>query len=272
MNKKDISKILLSGSARQKYLLIAEDIGRERHSLPRMLTDSEIRALVDSIKTPQDIKIYNTLRDADQVILHYLLALIYYRTLYSKTIAELDKFTLLWEGYQNTEELVNFILLEIKDSKKRRDIIKKAVKKAGHTIVLNPIDIDKDGYIKVNIQYEGSKKQHYSMEEILDILSKRALKELIEVKSMAQAMLEYMEEKGLSIKLYKDMIKDQIELAVSEKAALSKYSPTHTDPAGEETEYIWQELLPKYRLYPDPQTPPDPKRIEYFKREVLETK
>jgi len=164
MNKKDISKILASGTARQKYLLIAEDTARARHSLSRILTDAELRALVDSIKTPQEIKVYNKLREADKLIMNSLSVLMQFRMLYSKTIVELDKFTLLWDSYQTTEELVNYILLEIKDPHERQAIAQKAVNRAGRYIVLNPINIDKEGLIKIDIRYQGKKKQHISTE------------------------------------------------------------------------------------------------------------
>jgi len=270
MNKKDISKILASGTARQKYLLIAEDTARARHSLSRILTDAELRALVDSIKTPQEIKVYNKLREADKLIMNSLSVLMQFRMLYSKTIVELDKFTLLWDSYQTTEELVNYILLEIKDPHERQAIAQKAVNRAGRYIVLNPINIDKEGLIKIDIRYQGKKKQHISTEEALDILKKRALQELVELKSLAQAMLDYMEDRGLSIKLYKDMIKEQLGLAMAAKSALPKYGPFYELANGVKTPQAWQELLPQYRVYPDPETPPDPKRIAYFRKEILE--
>jgi len=270
MNKKDISKILLSGSARQKYLLIAEDIARERHSLKRILTDSEAKALYDSIKTPQDIKIYNKLRAADKIVSHALMTLIYFRALYSKTISNLDKFMLLWDSYQNAEELVNFVLMEIKNPKERAEIAKKAAAKKSYNLVLHALEIDKDGYIRVDISDLRSKKHNLSMEEMLGTLSKRALQELVEVKSLAQGMLDFMEERGLSIKLYKEMIQEQVKLAMAEQSAIPKYNPTYKTKDGEAYTIKWHELLPQYRLYPDPETPPDPKRIAYFKNEILE--
>jgi len=270
MNKKDISKILASGTARQKYLLIAEDTARARHSLSRILTDAEVRALVDSIKTPQEIKAYNRLREADKLIMNSLSILIQFRILYSKTIVELDKFTLLWDSYQTTEELVNYILMETKNPQDRQAIAEKAVIRTGRYIVVNPIEVDKYGFIKIDIRYKGKKKQNISTEEALEILKKRALYELVELKSLAQAMLDYMEDKGLSIKLYKDIIKEQLRLAMAEKSALPKYSPTWESGDYKRGFMPWQDLLPQYRVYPDPETPPDPKRIAYFRKEILE--
>lgn len=270
MNKKDISKILASGTARQKYLLIAEDTARARHSLSRILTDAEVRALVDSIKTPQEAKVYNSLRAADRVIVQTIATLIYFRALYSKTIGNLDKLTLLWESYQNAEELVNFVLMEIKDPQERAEIAKRAAAKKNYNLVLHALDIDKDGYIRVDISDLRSKKHNLSMEEMLGTISKRALYELVEVKSLAQAMLDYMGDKGLSIKLYRDTIQEQIKLAMAEQSIIQKYNPTYKTTDGEAYTIKWHELLPQYKLYPDPETPPDPKRIAYFKNEILE--
>jgi len=270
MTKKDISKILASGSARQKYLLIAEDVARARLSLSRILTDTEFNALVDSIKTPQEIKVYNKLRNADKAISHSMMTLIYFEALYQNTISNLDKFTLLWESYQNAEELANFILLEIKDPKERREIAKRAAAKRSNSIVFHALEVDADGYIKVDYSDLKSHKIKFSIKEALETLSKRALHDLIEVKSLAQAMLDFMEERGLNVKTQKDMINKTVTDAMSRKAALPKYSPVWGDGKNKRGSMPWQELLPQYVVYPDPETPPDPKRVEYFRKEVLE--
>ena len=45
MSKKDISKILTTGSAKQRALLLAEDIARGKYNTDTILTDHEFNEL-----------------------------------------------------------------------------------------------------------------------------------------------------------------------------------------------------------------------------------
>ena len=56
MSKKDISKILTTGSAKQRALLLAENIARGKYSQERLLTDHEINQLSESFKKPNEIQ------------------------------------------------------------------------------------------------------------------------------------------------------------------------------------------------------------------------
>mgnify|MGYP007113038396 FL=1 len=59
MAKSDIDKIITSGSIRQKLLLIADDRAREHFSYDRLLTDFEHNLIRDSLKTNNEIKLWN---------------------------------------------------------------------------------------------------------------------------------------------------------------------------------------------------------------------
>jgi len=61
MSKKDIGKILTTGTARQRLLIIAEDRARVIYGDERLLTDSDLNKLFDSFKKPNEIKLYNQL-------------------------------------------------------------------------------------------------------------------------------------------------------------------------------------------------------------------
>ncbi len=59
MSKKDIGKLLTTGTAKQRLLLIAEDRARVTYGEERILTDSDFNKLLDSFKKPNEIKLYN---------------------------------------------------------------------------------------------------------------------------------------------------------------------------------------------------------------------
>ena len=57
MAKKDIGKILTTGSLKQRILLIAEDIARGKYFQEKLLTDSDFNQLSNSFKKPNEIKL-----------------------------------------------------------------------------------------------------------------------------------------------------------------------------------------------------------------------
>jgi hypothetical protein len=59
MSKKDIGKILTTGTARQRLLLIAEDRARIIYGEDRLLTEGDFNRLLGSFKKPNEIKLYN---------------------------------------------------------------------------------------------------------------------------------------------------------------------------------------------------------------------
>jgi hypothetical protein len=71
MSKKDISKILTKGTAKQRLLLIAEDVARGRYSKDKILTDHEFNQISDSFKTPNEIKLWNKWKRIDESIMTF---------------------------------------------------------------------------------------------------------------------------------------------------------------------------------------------------------
>jgi hypothetical protein len=68
MAKKDIGKILTTGSPKQRILLIAEDIARSKYFQEKLLTDSDFNQLSNSFKKPNEIKLWNEFRKLDETV------------------------------------------------------------------------------------------------------------------------------------------------------------------------------------------------------------
>ena len=68
MAKKDIGKILTTGSTKQRLLLLAEDNARAKYSQERLLTDHEINQLSESFKKPNEIQLWNKWLKVDRVV------------------------------------------------------------------------------------------------------------------------------------------------------------------------------------------------------------
>ncbi len=58
MSKKDISKSIKNGSAKNKVKLIAEHYALLQTNSKGLFSDSEAQELIDSLKTPQEIRLF----------------------------------------------------------------------------------------------------------------------------------------------------------------------------------------------------------------------
>ena len=75
MRKKNISKILTTGSAKQRAFLIFENIASSKFRRKPLLTEEEYIALYDSFKTDREIDIFNKFLTIDEQVTQALLLL-----------------------------------------------------------------------------------------------------------------------------------------------------------------------------------------------------
>jgi hypothetical protein len=219
MSKKDISKILKQGTAKQRALLLAEDIARAKHNKDKILTDHEFNEITDSFNKPNEIKIYNKFRRADRVVTNALLNLqgLKFETLMN--FANLRGYLILWYSIENTEQIVNIILHEVKDKKERKRIAEKGAK--GGQLLLSRNTVDEEAYLEIDINFDTLLMSDENGK--IDLKSKRTTKEnsllflMNNVKmdainsatrfiSWSQALEDFMEEEGFNVKTYKDLL------------------------------------------------------------------
>ena len=115
MAKKDIGKILTTGSTKQRLLLLAEDNARAKYSQERLLTDHEINQLSNSFKKPNEIKLWNEFRRLDDTVTNAIVNLQGLKFEVLMNYSNLRGYILVWNSIENTELLVNSVLHEIKD-------------------------------------------------------------------------------------------------------------------------------------------------------------
>jgi len=221
MSKKDIGKLLTTGSAKQRMLLISEDVARSKFNKERLLTDHEFRTLSDSFKKPNEIKLWNKFKRADDIITNALINLQGLTFEVKMHYSDLRGYILVWNSIETTELLVNSVLHEIKDPKERKRIAQNGAR--GINLLFSKTTPDEEGYIDIQIDFE---KESYKDENgrILDLKEKpRKSREgtlwyvMNNVKAQAEeaairfiswraAILDYMEETGFNVKTYKDLI------------------------------------------------------------------
>ena len=236
MAKKDIGKILTTGSLKQRILLIAEDIARGKYFQDKLLTDSDFNQLSNSFKKPNEIKLYNEFKRVDDTVTNAIVNL--QGLLYEVKMhySNLRGYIILWNSIENTELLVNSILHEIKDPKDRKRIAENGAK--GINLLFSKTEPDKEGYIEIKTRFE---KETWTDENgkrlkkpivnnslclwnIMNNVKKEVETSVIKYLSWESAIIDYMDEKGFNIKTYKDAIKKMTTQVYSPIIGWPKYS------------------------------------------------
>ena len=211
MAKKDISKILTTGSLKQKLLLVAEQKARHTYGKELILTDHEYNQLSDSFKESNEIKLWNVWnRHAVKIVgaITNLQGLMFEAQM---NYSNLRGYILVWNSIENAELLVNSVLHEIKDPKERKRIAEGGAK--GVDLLFSKTTTDQEGYIDIKIDFEenlGYKEtdltKKYSLLYIMNNVKEEATASAIRFITWRQAIVDYMEENNFNVKTYKDII------------------------------------------------------------------
>jgi hypothetical protein len=218
MSKKDISKVLTTGTAKQRVLLIAEDIAKGKFSKDRLLTDYEFNQLRDSFKKPNEITLWNKFRRADETVINAIVNLQGLMFEVKMHYSNLRGYILVWDTIQAAELLSNHILHEIKDIKERSRISTEACKINRFLMAKNVVD--EEGYIKIDINKEDKK---HTLWEVMNNVKKEAINGAIKFISWKEALLDYMDEEGFNVKTYKEEIDRLTENIYTPVIGWSKY-------------------------------------------------
>jgi len=210
--KKNISKIISSGSIMQRILLYFENNARKSYGLEPILTKAEETAIFNSTKTPAENKKWNDFYDSYALIFGAISNLSLASQKIEKVYSDIRGYILLWYAYDNVEMLANSVLHEIQDPKERKKIAKKAIKwDSLFTLIFTGVSVDQEGYIDTNAPKKKKETEDYKqfrIKELLATLREQAEELIINFLSLRQAIYEYMEEAGVDMKTYKEKIKD----------------------------------------------------------------
>jgi len=234
MAKKDISKILTTGSLKQRILLVAEQRARHTYGKELILTDHEFNQLSDSFKKSNEIKLWNDWnRHAVKVIgaISNLQGLMFEVQV---NYSNLRGYILVWNSIENAELLVNSVLHEIKDPEERKRIAESGAK--GVDLLFSKTAPDQEGYIDIKIDFEkesykGKKyneepdvTKEYSLLYVMNNVKEEATASAIRFLSWRQAILDYMEENNFNIKTYKDILQGFTDRVYAPIIGWAKYS------------------------------------------------
>jgi hypothetical protein len=278
MSKKDIGKLLTTGTAKQRLLLIAEDRARVTYGEERILTDSDFNKLLDSFKKPNEIKLYNQFLGYTKAVNIGVLNLQGLKYEATRNYSDLRGYILLLNSYENSELLVNSILNEIKDPIERDRLAK--IGASGSSLLFSEAVVDKEGFIDIqtNVKKQtkdsnGNPKNKEILEnqltlwEVMNNVKRKAETSAIRYLSWEKALLDFMEDKGFNVKTYKD----KIELLSTEIWApiihwAKYYGENNTGLSKPRVE----KLLSKYKIAPDRQLYEiDEAEYNFFRKEII---
>jgi len=239
MAKKDISKILTTGSLKQKLLLVAEQRARHTYGKELILTDHEYNQLSDSFKKSNEIKLWNEFRKLDDTVTTAIVNLQGLKFEVLMNYSNLRGYILVWNSIENTELLVNSVLHEIKDPKERKRIAEDGAK--GIDLLFSKTEPDQEGYIEIKVDFEKDsykdengerigfkdkprKTKEYSLWYVMNNVKKEVETSVIKYLSWESATLDFMEERGFNVKTYKEQIKQMTTEIYSPIIGWAKYS------------------------------------------------
>jgi hypothetical protein len=284
MAKKDISKILTTGSLKQKLLLVHEQRARATYGKELILTDHEYNQLSDSFKKSNEIKLWNKWNrhavNITQSISNLQGVMFEVQVNYSN----LRGYILVWNSIENAELLVNSVLHEIKDPTERKRIAEVGAK--GVDLLFSKTTLDKEGYIDIKVDFNKDiykdkngkktsfkdkprKSKEYSLLYVMNNVKQEATNSAIKFLSWNQAILDYMDEEGFNVKTYKEILEGFTKEVNDPIIGWFKYQSDMPTFLGDPNPVL-DKLKSKYAITPIIQELEIDKNIyNYFKNEFL---
>ena len=263
MAKKNIDKVLTSGSPKQRLLLIAEERARGKYFKERLLTEGEFNKLNESFRKPNEVKLWNEFRNLDDTITNAIINLQGKMFEVLMNYSNLRGYILVWNTIENAELLVNSVLHEIKNQEERRRIAK-----AGATdvnILLVKTEPDQEGYIDINID---PKEEKISLQYAMNNVKKEVETSVIQYLSWERATLDFMEERGFNVKTYKEQIKIMTAKIYEPIIGWDKYSGEISSPLSHPR---LERIVKKYAICPNmDDLKVDEEEYNWFKRYFLD--
>jgi len=284
MAKKDLSKILTTGSAKQRAILLIDELTRRSYLQEELLTTREMDMLYDSFKKPNEIKLWNEFRALDETISNAILNLQGMKFEVLMNYSNLRGYILVWNSIENTELLVNSVLHEIKDQKERKRIAEDGAK--GIDLLFSKTEPDQDGYIEISVDFEKDsykdengkrigfkdkprKTKKASLWYVMNNVKKEVETSLVRYLSSEKAIIDFMDERGFNIKAYKSRIIEMGEAVHIPIIGWDKYSgklSTRLPPNP-----ILEEIIKKYAICPNiGELKVDEAQYNWFRRYFLD--
>ena len=230
MRKKNLSKILTTGTLKQRALLLAEEIAQGKYGTEEtvgedkaLLTTEEFRELVNSFKEPKELALYNKFKKADETVTNALLNLQGLTQEILSLKSTIRGYVLLWNALENSELMANFILGEIEEEQ-RIEIAKKV--KRNINFLMADVEADVEGFLDFNTTHSTEKETN--LYKYIQETREATKQQIIKFISWREAIVNYMDETGFKVKTYQNLIKKMTDKVTKPAVVLSKYQTNDT--------------------------------------------
>lgn len=197
MAKKDIGKVLTTGSAKQRLLLLFENVARKQFLGDAILTDSEYNKLYQSFNSDKERLLYSNYQTHNMAVINAIQNLQGLLMEVKMRQAILRGYVLAWSNIESSELLVNTALHEIENKKERKKIAKQG---ALSSPLFTKTVVDEEGYIEIKIDQPG---------DLLSLINISAIDlqaSMNKYRSWEEAILNYMDETNFTIKAYRERL------------------------------------------------------------------
>ena len=267
MAKKNISKIITSGSMRQKLLLYTDHVARSKYLMEGLLTDREKQLIIESVVKPKDYQLWERFKRMDEIVTNAIVNL--QGLLYEVKMhySNLRGYILVWNSIENAELMANYILHEIKDLEQRKKVAGQVTGQI--ELLFSKTTVDEEGYIEQKIDFipdkiigtDESVVQDYNLLTVMNNVRKTAINSAVQYLSWADALNDYMDENKFKVLTYKNRLKDMRKEIYTPIIQFPKYSgkplrgqpnkrlnkvfskyaisPTEEDLQVDEEKYLW---------------------------------
>lgn len=248
--KEKYIRVLKSGSVKEKAMMIGNHLANISYGDDGFLTQEEITALVDSIKSDKEHEIYKQyqtmFRDTDT----FLSSIAQCRLTYLGALYRLDARLIVMECYESLERVTNNLLNLIPDKKTAIEVVaagafpKKQYKPPALHYLVEP---DNEDHIKVIYT------SHRHDEDIPDIQT-QVKNEQVRLKTAIQAAKDFMKEKKFNVRAFSKYLKGIEDWVKKDKKELMVLKVDRKSPELPITEpdYMSTEISTKdYQLFRD---------------------
>lgn len=154
-DSKKLQEVLTSGTPKQKAALVCASLDAERENGKPTLTESEVRAIYNSLKDPKDGKEFNKWLKVRERILDTLPMVIMQAYETQAAANDLLAYIKTWEAYNREIDHINALCMFVEDEapKKLLQPFKEKIQRLIFTHA--KVEVAADGYFTLNIDGEG---------------------------------------------------------------------------------------------------------------------
>jgi hypothetical protein len=253
-NKEKYERVLLSGTVKEKAMMIGNHLANINYGEDGFLTADEVNALAKSITSEKETATYKQYQTMFREVDTFLSSIAQCRLTYLEALHRLDKFLVIIECYESLERNTNTILDFISDPKAKASAIEAVASGAFskkqpkppylHYLVSIP---DRENHIKI---------KSISQEELIDIQT-QVKNEQVRLKTTIQAVKDFMKEKRFNVRAFSKYLRGIESWAKKDKEELIVLKVTRDEQESSITE-------PNYEI-----TKIDEKKYKIYREEYL---